>query len=307
MCAEALRAHEPHKEAVSACEFEMTTFKTASPVALLVLAACSVGCGSATTTGTSSLPTAPSAVTPGAPTAAGSAIINGTLAGATGTSAQFSPQALTITITVLNGVPAGNAELRFSGPGVDARSTLADVGEGEQIRIVVTVQGSNAAVNVIDRKKPDDGKEIEGLIASINLAARTIVVNGTTIGVPTDSIIRHGNTTLTLSQLKTGQRVHVRGTVSGSMVVASEVKLQDENENDREDSEAEGAVSGKAGTCPVLTFMVKTTKVMTDASTEFKGGACTAIANGTKVEVEGTRQADGSIKAKKVQIDSDKD
>jgi hypothetical protein len=107
----------------------------------------------------------------------------------------------------LNGVPAGNVELRFSGPGVDARSTLADVGEGEQIRIVVTVQGSNAAVNVTDRKKPDNGKEIEGLITTINLAARTLVVDGTTISVPTDSIIRHGNTALTLSQLKTGQRV----------------------------------------------------------------------------------------------------
>jgi uncharacterized protein DUF5666 len=302
----------------------MSTRKTGVGVALLALVVSSIGCGNGTTSDTSSAPTSPSAVTPGAPSASGSATINGTLAGAT-SAGQFSAQAvMTITITVtgtgvsataspggtfvLNGVPAGNVELRFTGPGVDARSNVADVAEGEQIRIVVTVQGSNAAVNVTDRNKPDNGKEIEGLITAINLAARTLVVNGTTISVPTDSIIRHGNTALTLNQLKTGQRVHVKGTVSGSMVVASEVKLQDENEDDdRNESEVEGTVSGMTGTCPALTFMVKTTKVTTDGSTQFKGGACTAIANGKKVDVEGTRQADASIKAKTVELDSDKD
>ena len=319
--------NDRYKKVVNASELPliMITRKTGVGVALLALVVSSIGCGKGTTSDISSAPTSPSAVTPGAPSATGSATINGTLAGAT-SAGQFSAQAvMTITITVtgtgisataspggtfvLNGVPAGNVELRFTGPGVDARSNVADIAEGEQIRIVVTVQGSNAAVNVTDRKKPENGKEIEGLITEINLAARTIVVNGTTISVPTDSIIRHGNTTLALSQLKNGQRVHVKGTVSGSMVVASEVKLQDENENDddREEAEVEGTVSAKTGTCPALTFMVKTTKVTTDGSTQFKGGACAAIANGKKVEVEGTRQADASIKAKTVELDSDKD
>jgi hypothetical protein len=42
---------------------------------------------------------------------------------------------------------------------------------------------------------------------------------------------------------------------------------------------------------------------MTSSSTSFSGVACAAIVNGAKVEVEGTRQPDGSIVATVVEID----
>ena len=45
-------------------------------------------------------------------------------------------------------------------------------------------------------------------------------------------IILSANENLALGDLKVGQRVHVRGTPVGSMVMASEVTLQDENERD---------------------------------------------------------------------------
>jgi hypothetical protein len=208
---------------------------------------------------------------------------------------------------VLNGVPAGNVELHFTGPGIDARATVPDVSDSEEIRIVVTLRGSNAAVNVTDRSRPSNTREIEGLISSINLSARTLVVNGMTISVPTDAIVRHGNQTIAFSQLKIGQRVHVRGTLTGATVVASEVKLQDENPPGQGEAEVEGAVSARGGSCPTVTFTVGTTKVSTDAATQFKSGTCATIANGVNVEVEGVRQSDGSIKATHVEFNHDDD
>ena len=255
----------------------------------------------------------------GSGNATGSATISGSLISMTSSAAPIRPAAtvtLTVTITgtgisstvapggtfTLNGVPAGNIELHFGGAGVDDRTTIADVADNEQIHIDVTVTGARAIVNVTDRKKPANGVELEGLIASINLGGRTLVVNGTTVSVPATATIRHGDTTFSLADLRVGQRVHVTGTTSGSTIVASEVKLQDENPKppDDDEAEAEGTVSGLGGTCPALTFTVHSTRVSTNASTQFLKGTCGQLKNGTKVEVEGARLSDGSITAAKV-------
>ncbi len=267
-------------------------------------------------------PTPPPA-SPGPTSGTGSATITGSLAGVTSAASGMRPAAtvtITVTITgtgisatvspggtfVLNGVPAGNVELRFVGAGVDDRAAIADVADDEQIHIVVNVSGSRAIVQVTDRQKPEHGRELEGLIASINLGARTLVVNGTTVSVPATAIIRHGDKPFTLAELKVGQRVHVKGTVTGSTVVASEVMLQNENPNpggDDNEAEVEGAVSGLRGGCPTLNVTVHSTHVSTSAATEFTKGTCAQVTNGTNVEVKGTRQTDGSIKATRVQLE----
>ena len=74
--------------------------------------------------------------------------------------------------------------------------------------------------------------------------------------------------------------------------------------------EVEGMVfefSG-AATCPAATFRVGptlslSTRVTTTAATVFADAACAALANGMRVEIEGTRQADGSIAAARVELD----
>lgn len=216
-----------------------------------VLASLAVAALVATACGSNSSPVAPASspaatATPTAPTSgSGTAMISGTLAGATSSSAAMRPEAVTITITisgtnisttatpgstfVLNGVPAGNVELHFMGSGVDARNTIADVADNEQIHIVVNVHGTSADVEINDREGGNHGVELEGLIGSINVGARTMVVGGRTVSVPANVVIRHGNTPFTLADLKIGQRVHVKGTMNGSTIVASEVMLQDEN------------------------------------------------------------------------------
>jgi hypothetical protein len=67
-----------------------------------------------------------------------------------------------------------------------------------------------------------------------------------------------------------------------------------------------GAVAGLPATrsCPTLTFTIGTTTVKTNDRTRFDGVTCATLANGNVVEVEGVRQADGSILATEVELDA---
>jgi hypothetical protein len=70
--------------------------------------------------------------------------------------------------------------------------------------------------------------EIEGLIGSVSSSSLT--VNGQVIGVSSDTVIRHGQTRFTMSQLQVGDRVHVKAnrmrSSAGSSLQATEIKLQ---------------------------------------------------------------------------------
>ena len=60
-------------------------------------------------------------------------------------------------------------------------------------------------------------------------------------------------------------------------------------------------VSNLAGTCPSLTFTVNGTAAATNASTAYGGGGtCSAIKNGDKRALVGTRQTDGRVLARYV-------
>ena len=65
----------------------------------------------------------------------------------------------------------------------------------------------------------------------------------------------------------------------------------------------DGTISGLMGACPAVTFMLGTTKVLTDSTTTFSDGTCQQLANGGKVEVKGSKQPDGSIKASELSLD----
>ena len=92
--------------------------------------------------------------------------------------------------------------------------------------------------------------ELEGLISRVDLDAESITVNGQTVLVTDDTVIRHGNNrNFELSDLHAGDRVHVKAmrvsssnATTGANVTlkAMEVKLQrqgDAAEDDEEDDE----------------------------------------------------------------------
>lgn len=70
-------------------------------------------------------------------------------------------------------------------------------------------------------------------------------------------------------------------------------------------AEVEGTINAGSltGSCAAnnLSFMVGTTRVVTNASTVFRDGTCASLTAGSRVEAKGTRQADGSILASEVE------
>jgi hypothetical protein len=107
------------------------------------------------------------------------------------------------------------------------------------------------------------------------------------------------NASITLTGVPASAQISITVTLNGNSA-----KLEGrEDEEDEDGNELEGTVSNKSGNCPSLTFTVQETTVTTDGNTKFNGGQCSQVANGTKVEVEGTHQANNSMLAKQVEID----
>jgi hypothetical protein len=208
----------------------------------------------------------------------------------------------------LNNVPAGTVTLNFTAPGSSATITLTGIGPDDKVQISVTLNGNNARVDSEHHSSPgNDKREFQGRISSIDAAAKSFQIPGMTIKTTASTIIRHGNRTMQFSDLKVGDHIQAKGNADGTTLTATEIKVENDNDNEDEDkneAEIEGVVSGSTGTCPAVTFMVRTTKVTTNSSTSFRDGTCAdATANGATVEVKGTKQTDGSILATRVELE----
>ena len=120
--------------------------------------------------------------------------------------------------------------------------TFAGVSPNQEVEIVVDIVGSE--VVLIEEKRTgighqgSDGIEIEGLAQNVTYEASNAMngaldVNGYhVISRAAETSIRKGNRSLTLADLENGDRVHVRGVFEGSDVLAHEIKLQEEEEDD---------------------------------------------------------------------------
>ncbi|HYS26172.1 MAG TPA: DUF5666 domain-containing protein [Vicinamibacterales bacterium] len=217
-------------------------------------------------------------------------------------------------VFTLNNVPAGTVTLNFTAPGSSATITLTGIGPDDKVQIQVTLNGNNARVDSEHHSSPgNDKKEFQGRISSIDATAKSFQIPGLTIKTTATTTIRHGNKTLQFTDLKVGDHIQAKGTKDGTTVTATEIKVEDNEDdgdnNDNEDNnnqgnEVEGVVSASTGTCPAVTFMVRTTKVTTNSATSFRDGTCAdATANGATVDVQGTKQTDGSILATRVQLE----
>jgi hypothetical protein len=113
------------------------------------------------------------------------------------------------------------------------------------------------------------------------------------------------NASITLNNVPASAQINITVTLNGNSAhLESEERDDDgdENEDDHGNGELKGIVSNRSGMCPMLTFSVQGTPVRTTGTTKFEDGSCSQIANGSRVEVEGTRQSDNSILAKEVEI-----
>ncbi len=165
--------------------------------------------------------------------------------------------------------------------------------------------------------KPDNGgggpgrsheDRVVGFVSATTVDS--VTVNGVIIKAALGAVIRHGNRSLTLGNIGVGDHLQARGTRTDNTLLAIEIKVQNTNgEDDDEegdDLEFEGAIAGFSGaaSCPAASLTIGTTLIKTSAATVFDDVTCATLANGALVEVHGTRQADNSILATKVELQS---
>jgi hypothetical protein len=182
-----------------------------------------------------------------------------------------------------SGLPEGTYQLQFTGPGVSGTITVT-VGANDRITIAVTVSGSSVTLESHARASADSKAELEGQITEINATARTLRVSGALVNVPASADIRRGSAAVALSSLAVGDRIHVKGTRQGDVVLATEIMVQSQN-----------------------TTSTTGTTVATDGGTFFKEGRCSDLQNGDRVELKGQRRADGSILASQVKSEDSED
>jgi hypothetical protein len=229
----------------------------------------------------------------------------------------------------LTSVPAGQLTLQFTGAATGTMS-LDDVGEHDTIEIEVHVQNGEVAD---EQAQTGNGPQaqLEGKIVSVNSGAHSFVIGQITVTVPSTATIRHGNQTLTFSNLIAGARVHAKGSLTGSTLAATRVEVQQSgaagpgngngnggngnggngnggngnggngnDDNDANEAELTGTVASLGGSCPAITFTASGRSVTTTSSTHFQL-ACASITNGTKVEVQGTSPTpSGAVTATRV-------
>ena len=207
----------------------------------------------------------------------------------------------------LTGVPVGNVDMEFSRADINARASV-QVSPGTNA-ITVAVTGSTAVVV----PRGHAGEEIEGLVSAVSTGVGTLTVLDQRLGAVVvqttgTTVLRHGQTTMTLAQIQIGMRVHVKALLQAdNTYLATEIILQDENVGGNRD--VEGTVTSVNSM--EMSFVVQSTgapvTVKTDSSTTFRnrGSSSTfsSVTIGVMVEVEGILQAGGSILARRVTIE----
>ena len=208
---------------------------------------------------------------------------------------------LTATITK-NGAPATQAGL-VPGARVEVKATKS----GETLTALsvdIEVGGPATGATGNDDNDNDDNEaddaEVRGTIVAKPVGACPAVsfTVGTT-KVTTNASTKYDK--VTCATLAAGDSVSIEGaTQKDGSILASEIEKEGGSPGGSGKTSVSGVLSGLGGACPARTFTVSGTKVTTNSSTQYDDISCATLANGTPVEVKGTRQLDGSVVATEV-------
>lgn len=203
------------------------------------------------------------------------------------------------------GLSSGNVELAFSrGDGVQARVTVA----AALATIVVALQKTQATLG-----NGSTTRELEGPVTAIT--ATSISLNDAssgpqTVAITSMTILRKGNTALTPSDFKVGDRVHVKATVGADgSLTAFEVKLQEGGTTGPgQTKELEGpitAVSDAAVTVMNASTAREETAAINAATVIRKGNTSLTAKDlhvGDRVHVKTTADAAGALTATEIML-----
>jgi hypothetical protein len=208
----------------------------------------------------------------------------------------------------LKNVPSGNVQLQFSGP-VSGTVPVDDVKPTETITLVVAVSSTSVTLESAARTGAG-GEELEGRVESLppTMPAGSLKVAGRTVTTNSSTQIRKGSTSFDFEDIEIGYRVHVKGTPSGSSLLASSIEIQ--NTITTIPVNVNGVISDLSGTEDDFEFKVGSRLVKGDEDTEFFGNgnadSFEDLENGVRVEVKGL-QRDGYVYADRIHINGDDD
>jgi hypothetical protein len=202
----------------------------------------------------------------------------------------------------------GSATRSFSDLQIGMRVHVKGSMSGDAITAThVELQNSNVDIPV----------EVNGLIDTLTGTAAAFQFKIGSIVVKGDAasaFFGDGDTPDTFADLKNGSRVEVKGQQRDGFVYATRIHINgtaDTTPEPPQDTSASihGVLMGISGTPPALVLTVDTTTVRTSSSTTVKrrGDFQTldTLRAGQSLHVVGTRQSDGSIDARLIEIDDD--
>lgn len=203
----------------------------------------------------------------------------------------------------IEGVPAGSVELRFQGSGMDATLRIDGLADGQVVTITVEVRGSQATL--VGAPTRQQRMEVTGEIQS--LSPPQFRVSGLTFVTDASTRFKGSGRVLALGDLRVGDRVEVEALqrTDGSLLA---LEIERKNRDDDDDGiELKGKV--ESITPPSLRVAGRTVATNTATRIERNGRsiALTALRTGERVEVKGILQSDGSILARKIEVEDDDD
>src|SRR6267143_1231245 len=181
----------------------------------------------------------------------------------------------------------------------DAAATFADLVLGTPVEVEGTLNadGSVTASEI----SIEDRNEVERIAfvgTLTKIAGNTLTVDGVTVNVGSATTIVKGDTTLTLADLKVGDRLLVRGAVQADRSVnATRIRVLP-----REDEAEEMHVAGQVTAVGANSFTIGDSVIAVDARTEFEDGlqSLADLKVGDFVLAQVVRQADGALLAEEV-------
>ncbi|HKD16366.1 MAG TPA: DUF5666 domain-containing protein [Thermoanaerobaculia bacterium] len=210
----------------------------------------------------------------------------------------------------LTGLSVGTLTLEFDRADIHATGQVTLATGGISV-MTISIVGARAIASGMG----DAGEEIEGLVQALDAGAGTLTVLDQRLGavvVHTDAntLVRNGDTTIPLSEIQVGMRVHVKALqqVDGSFL-ATEVLLQNQNVGGmREVSGTVSSVDPGAGSFVVDAGGGISVTIQTDSSTHYQkrggAGSFSDIVTGATVDVKGVLRSDSTILAQQIRVES---
>ncbi len=210
----------------------------------------------------------------------------------------------------LTGLSVGSLTLEFDRADIHATGQVTLSTGGVNV-MTISIVGARAVASGMS----DAGEEIEGLVQALDSGAGTLTVLDQRLGAvvvhtDADTVVRNGDTTIPLSQIQVGMRVHVKALrQNDGSLLATEVLLQNQNVGGmREVSGTVSSVDSGAGSFVVDAGGGTSVTIQTDSSTHYQKrggpGSFSDVVAGATVDVKGVLRSDGTILARQIRVES---